>query len=377
MKELGIILCVIAAVIIPNSASAETKEKSKWHDTISIEGMIDARVVYKAFDVNAKDVDALRTSDIQVRYAGLGAVIEPTDFIEAYMLFLFEEFYGGREDAPFAYFGDGSENFDMDEGWVKLHNNGAFFRIGKGYLPFTHETTFAVKDPLTWYYGDCRHTLAEIGYEHDIITLSVGAFNGNSDNADSHGEPGDDMIDGFVIHAHVNPLTRISGYSLEIGGGFINDLTEAAIGSDFLDPNGNYENNVFGYSGYLHFEAEFTQNIGLGVEFEYASSGEFDRDNYVNAADEQTAIDAINAEVQAPFLKHYWIGGKYESIGGLDWMETAQYNSDFEPTAFHGYGGFAGTNVLKPVTLAFQFIRGVDNESNAMTELIFQTLLEF
>ncbi len=377
MTKIKAIFTMLAVFILANFATAQAEDNANWYDTLTMEGMIDARAVYKAFDVDAEDVDKLNTSDIQVRYAGLGAVIEPSDFVEGYILFLFEEFYGGREDAPFAYFGDGSENFDMDEGWLKLHYQGAYFRMGKGYLPFTHESTFAVKDPMTWYFGDCRHSLLEIGYEHDYGALSFGAFNGDFDNADEDGKPADDAIDDFVLHAHVNPLAGVEGYDLEIGGGYLSDITEAAVGADFIDPNSNYETNVPGYSGYLHFEGEFSDNVGLGVELEYATSGRFDKENYVDASGEETAVSVVNAEVQVPFAHKHWIGAKYESISGLDWLNTAQYDKNFEPTEFSSYSGFAGTAILEPVTLAFQFTSGVDDESNTLTEVTFQTLLEF
>jgi hypothetical protein len=384
MKRLG--LAAIAFALIVNANAAFAEDEQKWYDTLSISGMVDARVVYKRFSTKAEGVDDVESSDIQTRYAGIGFEINPTDHIEAYVLFLFEEFYGGRESC-FPYHGDGSENFDMDEGWLKLNYSGGFLRMGKGYLPFTHETTFAVKDPLTWYYGDCRHTFGEIGYEHDYFATSLGVFNCDSDNRRLRGNAAadgeqelvldDDTLDSYVFHAHVLPLAAFDDHELEIGLGIISDVTEGAIGCEFIEPGSAYERDVPAYAGYLHYEGELTDTLGLGVELEYVASEKFAAQTYLDSAGDRTRLYVTNAELAAFLYDDYWIGLKHESIRGIDWLHTAQYDPEFKPRVFSSFGGFAGTDILEPVTLAFQFMAGSDDESNQLIEATFQTLLEF
>jgi hypothetical protein len=293
---------------------------------------------------------------------------------------LWEEEFGGED-----------LGIDMDEGFVTAEWNGLFGTLGKLYLPVGQFDTFAVADPLVLEVAECRQSAIGIGYNHEYFELSGWAFNGDFDNVDDEGDVADNAIDAFAVRLNIMPLAFQDQYSLTLGGYYLSDATETSLGfGDNLaeiDPNDvadngdefvKYESNVPLFGGFLTAELPFTDMFGLGFTGEYVATGEYDKEEYLDNRDEETAVSALNAELAALILEgSIQIGPKFEMISGLDWLETQENDPNYEVTAYSQYGGFIGYDPWDHLHLGLQVMAGADNEGNQVTDVQFQTLFEF
>jgi len=381
MKGLSIFLTLIAAFSFAIPVYAEDKPaEGKWFEMITINGVVDARVGYRSFTPEADGFDTENVSDIFVFNAGLGAEIHLNEYLSGNIFFLWEEEFGGED-----------LGIDMDEGFVTAQWNGLFGRIGKMYLPVGQFDTFAVTDPLVLELTECRQSALGAGYSHDYFGISVWTFNGAFDNVDENGENPDNAIDSFAARLDIMPLAFQENHKLTIGGYFLSDATETSLefggNLNLLNPDGvaengdeftEYESNVPLYGGFLGAQLPFTAAFGLGVVAEYVTTGEFDKEEYVDGAGEVTALSAVNVELAALLLnRSIQLGPKFEIISGLDWLGTQENDPDYEVTRFTQYGGFIGYDPWDHLHLGLQAMAGADNEGNRITDVQLQTKLEF
>ena len=119
-------------------------------------------------------------SDITLATLEFSIEAELNDWISAKAVLLWEE--------------DDTEPIDLDEGVITLggtENIAWSLELGKLYIPFGAFHSHFVSDPLTLELGETRKSAAIFGYSHDLFTVRLGSFNGDSDDADSDGERDD------------------------------------------------------------------------------------------------------------------------------------------------------------------------------------------
>ena len=112
----------------------------------------------------------------------------------------------------------------LDEGFFLIGGNNlmpAFFKAGKMYVPFGKFETNMISDPLTLETSETRKTAAEAGFDFSGFYASVYCFNGDVDR-----ENVDDKIDNFGV-AMGYSFSMDDFFSIEIGGGYINNIFES------------------------------------------------------------------------------------------------------------------------------------------------------
>jgi len=381
VKVFSIFFSIISLIAVTTPVFADKKITNQdWFDVTTINGIIDARVGYLSFAPQTNDLDVETVSDIYIFNAGLGAEIEPNEYLSGAIFFLWEEDFGGED-----------LGVDMDEGFITLAWMGLFGQLGKTYLPVGQFDTFAISDPLVLELAECRQSALGIGYEHIFFHVSGWTFAGDFENVDENGKAADNIVDSYAARLNVMPLAFQDRYSVTIGGYFLSDATEtslefggnlAEVDPDNTPDNGDefirYKTDVPLYGGFLTAELPFTDLFGIGITGEYVTTGEFNEEEYVDNTGAAAAISAMNGEVAALVLNGaVRIGGKFETISGLDWLETQGNDPNYEVTSFSQYGGFAGYDPWDHLHLGLQVMSGADNRGNKITHALFQTALEF
>jgi hypothetical protein len=291
----------------------------------------------------------------------------------------------------------------FDEAYVQLGDDkGPFLRAGKYYMPFAQSETFGFEYNLVQRWLLANPVALGLGYNHKYFGVSAHMFNGRNDTSSSSGREDNDIIDTYAAGLDFSPLAMFEKHSLDLGGYFLTDATETwgNLGRLFngtrvvLDANGNpttestvnYSENVPMYGGYLVGRFTLSDLLGLGVRGEYATTGEFDKKDYVDAKGKATAVTWMNAELAFLFWEGViGLGGKYESISGVDYfgpqmpagVNLAPPNETYEPTSYSHYGGFFTTNLMEELTIGLEYLYGKDSEDNSDMELQVQTRLDF
>lgn len=392
------ILIALIVFLLMASASAFAESDSDWFDIIYFTGYADMRADYFMFTPNTDNEDDEKTtSDIYVFEAALETHAEITDWVDADAVFYYVDSSNGDNTGR-------TEELTIDEFYITLSGWGVYAKMGKYYLPVGDFSSYGVgytrpKD-LFW----TRVSALGIGYdfvhpdtEKEVFGLSAHIFNGDFDNievVDGAPETDDDMISDFAAHLFFAPtaFSDAEGYSLELGGYYLSDFTEtlagfgnilmpqdiAATPNDSSDDVVLYENDIPLYGGYLTGDFNFTEMIGLGLVAEYATTGEIDELEYVDTSAEATAISAIHGELALLIHeRRVQIGGRYSLINGLDYLETAGFDPEFEPSTYSEYGGYIGLDYIEYLHLGIQGLMGMDNESNTTTKIEFQAKVQF
>ncbi|MCZ7584076.1 MAG: hypothetical protein M5R36_12470 [Deltaproteobacteria bacterium] len=391
---------IFALVLTAGQAFAADDDETDWTDIVSVGGYIDGRVVFRGFTPDTGESDDEETfSDIKVFEAAVAPHAQLNEHVSVDAVLYYIE----GADHPIGHYAPWagrSESLTIDEFYLTYACHGFWAKLGKYYPPIGNFTTYGIGytrvQDLFW----TRVSALGLGYDYSYTStgkspfgLSVHTFNGDFENVaekDGAADPNDNTIDGFAANLYIAPLAfmKDDDMSVELGGYYLSDATETlAALSGILMPQDIlgtaapaddvilYENDVPLYGGYLTGEFAFTDMFGLGVAAEYATTGEFDDKEYVDAAGEATAISATHAELALLFdNKNIQVGGKYGAVSGLDWLDTARFNGMYptknlawEPTDYSEFGGFVGTDYIDGLHLAFQFLSGSDNENNATT----------
>lgn len=382
MKARVMIAIVMGMAALAAPAMAEDTES--WADKISFTGYLDTRVQFYTWtpDVDENVAKKISSSDIKVFEAAVAPHVDINDYITADAVFYYVDGSNGDHSGR-------TESLTIDEfyliakyGFDKGKAGEIWAKMGKYYPPVGDFTTYGpgytrVQD-LFW----TRVSGLGVGYTHKFATVSAHVFNGSFDTVqDDNGvaDPGDDTIGDIAAALAVYPLANLDDQVLEIGGYYLSDATETLRGmggllmaqdiantpADATDDVVLYDANVPAYGGYINGVFTVNDMFAIGVAGEYATTGEFDELEYVDAAGEATAISATHGELALMFdKKRVQVGGKYAGVSGLDWLGTAGLDPEFEPTTYTQFGGYVGTDYIDGLHLAVQFLTGSDSDSN-------------
>lgn len=385
MKRLVFALAFSLVFGLAVMAFAEGEEgtavKTDWTSNIQVGGYIDVRPSFYWFTPENSNLKETHQSDIVFYQTGLTVTAIP---------------FSAVRGVATAYYGEGPVNWAntdlgnnaagslyFDEGYLQLGDgNGLYARFGKYYIPTVSQDTFGMHFNLLQRNLYANPVAVGAGYNHKYFGVSAHLFNGRHDTVSSTGNPDNDIIDTYSAALNVNPLAMFERYNLTLGGFFLTDATETwgQFDTRFNGPSINYDENVPLYGGYLVGRFYFSDLVGLGVRGEYATTGKFDKDDYVNAKGDQTAISFMNAEVALLFWESVLqLGGKYESVNGLEYFATNSYYDPekYDAVSYRHYGGFLRTNLMEELSLGLEYLAGADDEGNADKELQIQTRLDF
>ena len=195
--------------------------------------------------VSAEDYAGDETSDIVLATVELGLHAVVSDWVEAKLLFLYEE---------------DETDFGVDEGTITLGNPEASpfsLTAGKMYVPFGNFTTGLVSDPLTLELAETRESVLQVGFENGGAYGSVYAFNGDTN------DDGDDTIE------HIGGNVGFNVGGLDAGIGYVSSIGD----SDALQDTLNNANTLQDYVGGVNAYGVYSSN-GVTAVAEYVAATE-------------------------------------------------------------------------------------------------------
>jgi len=190
------------------------QEKSllgKINERVTLSGVVELEAA------SAEDFEGNDNSDITLATVELGLDAEINEWVNAHLLFLWEE-----DEGP----------VDLDEGTITLGNLQKFplyLTAGKMYVPFGAFESNMISDPLTLELGENSESAAQIGFEASGFYGSFYTF-----NSDINEIGDDDEINSFG--ADVGYGLENGNMSLDLGVGWINNLSSSDSLTDFLSP---------------------------------------------------------------------------------------------------------------------------------------------
>lgn len=376
------IICFI--LFIAGSAGAM---ESSWYDNISVYGYLDARAEDYRISYDSSAIDDLVLGDVYIYWGSIGALFEPNDFISTRLSFVYYE--GFADD-------DTSDNIAIDEAVVTLQFPWVvtpYFTIGHLYLPVGNYDSFTISDSTVYLMTFTWKTAMGFGAKMKWFNASFWMFNGLFEITDDAGDANDNIIDDWAIRIDGFPLAFQDKYELSLGGYYLVDCTETTL--DIGNSAPGFDQGTMGYNDrvplwgiYLKTVLPFTDIVGLGATAEYATTGQFDKDNYLDEAGDKTAITSMFAELAVLlFNQKLQVGGRYESIAGINWLRYQGLNDNsafsdnfynqYKTTDYWAASGFIGIDPIDMLHLAMQYRYGKDNEGNIDGLLSFQTKLVF
>jgi len=182
----------------------------KINERVTLNGVVEVEAV------SAEDYDGADISDIILATVALGLDAEITEWVNAHILLLYEEYV--------------TEPMDLDEGTITLGNLEKFpiyLTAGKMYVPFGYFESNMISDPLTLELGETRESAALVGFEASGFYGSLYAF-----NSDINETGDDDKIASFGANAGYDYFK--DNMSLDLGAGWINNIAAADIRSGYF-----------------------------------------------------------------------------------------------------------------------------------------------
>lgn len=198
---------------------------------VALSGLLEVEANYENFD--RQEGQDEKNSDIKLATFELGVDVDAIKYVHAHALLLWEE--------------DDTEPIDLDEGIITLgaeEDFPYFLSVGKMYVPFGVFESHFISDPLTLELGETRRTAVLLGMEHDLFSVSLGAFQGDIRKADE-----DSRIDNLVVALNGTPIE-----GLAVGVSYLTDIAESN-GLVELIPDEEVEEYVGGVSVYFVFES--------------------------------------------------------------------------------------------------------------------------
>jgi len=182
----------------------------KINERVTLSGVVEVEAA------SAKDFDGADISDITLSTLALGLDAEITEWVNAHVLLLYEEYV--------------TEPMDLDEGTITIGNLEKFplyLNAGKMYVPFGSFESNMISDPLTLELGETRESAVLGGFAASSFYGSFYAFNSDIN------ETGDDnKIASFGANAGYDYLK--DDMSLDLGAGWINNIAAADILSGYF-----------------------------------------------------------------------------------------------------------------------------------------------
>lgn len=264
-------------------------------------------------------------SDIVLATFELGIDAEVTEGVSASAVLLWEE--------------DDTEPIDLDVGIITLGGTDAMpivLEIGKLYIPFGVFNSYFVSDPITVDLAETRESGALVSYGTDRFGITVGAFNGDLDEAGD-----DNHVDDFVVAITLDPADAI-----ELGAYWVSDMGEggleeglaAATEATGETPGVDYE-EVGGAGAYASFV------IGpIMIEGEYI-----------------TALDAFNAGLLGESELEPMAWNLELAFAATDVLELAariEGSEDMPDMPESQFGFAAGYAISDNVTLGLEYLHG-------------------
>jgi hypothetical protein len=399
--------------------------KSSWTESITVGGYVDARPQFYWFFPNGgSGLHELHSSAVSLYEAALRVTAKPAEnIVKVVATAAYRD--DGRIEHVTNYYLDSDRKAHQysqsdlggtlgkylffDEGYVQVGED-FFLRVGKYYLPITvHDP----KETFSMHYNLLERNLITnslavgVGYNYKYLAVSGHAFNGENAIADAAGHVKNDVlvIDTFAAALNLYPLAMFEHkYSLNLGGYWLSDATQTQgnFAKLFNGSDINYEHHIPLGGGYVTGKFFFTDTdaswLGLGFRAEYATTGKFDRQDYViideiTHKQSRTTITFMDAEVALLFFEGMaTLGGTYETVNGMNYFGmldpdlVAKLGPDahntgnlkhYAPSAYARYGGFLRTNLMDQLSVGLELLQGADNVHNADRELQCQARVDF
>ena len=362
-RRLLFVLCIVSSIFLTGTAFAQG---DAWYDMIQIKGMIDARIVaLDEFNPIEDGFETTQISDVYIYGATLGVEVEPVEYASGVVTFRYEQI------PPSAISGEGrTDYFYLDEAYLNLHLFWLYFQAGMLYQPFYLQRTMGVEDSLPYLLGETWHPGFEAGLDSEYVTLSFSGFNGDRDIS---GES--DMIDDWVLRLDVKPLAFLPDYDIDLGCAYLWDGSETTLGWDDILQN-DYKKKFGSWSAHLAADLNFSEKIGLWLYGDFVTTTAIHQGNYRNSLGQKTNISAMDGELAIKFMKDFWIGGRYDRIFGLDWLDAERFevetSDDFHGTYYQRYGGYFGLGNRDKLHAEIEYLYGNDNEKSVTQQVSIQ-----
>lgn len=185
-------------------------ESDKWYDRIQISGLIEVEAAYQ--DVDVKDADSEKTSDVDLATVELAVDARIVDHVDGHVLFKYED-----------------DDVSVDEGFITLVGTKAipaYLIAGLQYVPFGYFDSHFLTDPNTLVLGEINEGSVVAGYRFggDMIDVAVGAFNGKINAVGD-----DDAVDSFVARLVAQPVE-----ALMVGVSYTSNIGSSDTFSEFF-----------------------------------------------------------------------------------------------------------------------------------------------
>lgn len=265
------------------------EEETQWFENVTLSGAIEVEAGY----ADTPDGDE---SDIVVATVEVGIDAQVTPWVNAHLLFLYE---------------DGMDSPEVDEAIITIANEEKspwFGAFGRMYVPFGNFESNLVSDPLTLEIAETREDAAQAGFVSGDFYASAYLFNGDTNDG------GSDHIDQFGFNLGLAHEASDGNMGYAVGFSWINNMADSdTLQETVSDPdNLNDEIGGIGIHGLLEIGS-----IMLIAEYTGATES-FD------AADLE--FDGSGAKPQAWNLEAdylFQIMGK-EAVVGVAWQGTKE-----------------------------------------------------
>ena len=366
VMKLHTILFVFSALFFMILAQTAFAEGDAWYDKIQLNGMIDARIVaLDEFDPIEEGFETNQISDVYLYGVTLGVEVDPFEYATGVVSFRYDQV------PPNALTREArTDYFYLEEGYLNLHLFWLYFQAGMFYQKFYQQRTMGVVDSLPYILGETWHPGFEAGLDSEYVTLAFSGFNGDLDIT---GES--DTIDDWVLSLDVKPLAFLPDYDLNVGCAYLWDGSETTLEWDELLHN-DYKKKFGSWTAHLAADLNFSEKAGLWLYGDFVSTTAIHQNNYRNTLGQKTNISAMGSELAIKFMKNFWIGGRYDRIFGMDWLNAEQFELDtsdnYQATYYHRYGGYFGVGDREKLHAEIEYLHGNDNELSATQEVTLQ-----
>jgi hypothetical protein len=315
------------------------------NERVKISGLLEVEAGF------SRDYDDNNESDITLATAALDIDIDLHKYVDAHIMFLWEE--------------DDTEPVDIDEGYIVIGNTEFFplyVQAGKLYVPFGNFESNMISDPLTLEIGETRETAVVFGGEYEGFHASTYAFNGDVDESGD-----DDQIKCFGLEAGYTFENETFG--LDVGAGWMNNIADSDTLGDTLP--GEIEDYVDGITAHAIVSWQGFKLIG----------------EYLGAMDDfEVAELEFKGKGAQPEAWNIELGYTFE-IASHETVFAVAYQGTDEALALElpeeRYMGTAGVGLVDGLSLALEYAHDKDYDKkeggsgDSADTLTLQMALEF
>ena len=198
---------------IPLAEDRKDETETQWFENITLSGLVEVEASYA-------DTPEGRESDLIVATVELGIDAQLTDWVNAHVLFLYE---------------DGMDHPEVDEALITIANldkSPWLLATGRMYLPFGNFKSNMVSDPLTLEIGETREEAVQVGYFADNFYASAFLFNGDAN------EDGSSHIDDFGFNLGWAHQASDEHFGYDVGVSWTSNLADSdSLQETITDPD--------------------------------------------------------------------------------------------------------------------------------------------